>query len=62
MEKLTREEVQSLTDSEVIIARERIERDYSYGLLSDRRTPRENTRILEEELRSRGYATEERQL
>ncbi len=62
MEKLTREEVRHLTDSEVMIARERIQRDYSYGLLSDRRTPFENTRILEEELRNRGYSTDERRL
>lgn len=62
MEKLTREEVHHLTDSEVMIARERIQRDYCYGLLADRRTPVENTRILEDELRSRGYPEEERRL
>lgn len=62
MRKLTREEIQRLTDSEVMIARKRIQKDYSYGLLSDRRTPVENARLLEEELRKRGYSPEERQL
>lgn len=54
MQRLSREEVRCLTDREVRIARERIWRDHSYGLLSDKRTPVENTLLLEEELRERG--------
>ncbi|HEY5526214.1 MAG TPA: hypothetical protein VIK02_01370 [Candidatus Anoxymicrobiaceae bacterium] len=54
---MTREEVKSLTDREVQIARKRIEHDYSFGLISDRVTPVENTRLLEQELRERGYRT-----
>ena len=54
MQRLTREEVKNLTDREVNIACERIKRDYSFGLLSDRVTPLENTQLLEEELRKRG--------
>jgi hypothetical protein len=54
MQRLTREEVQNLTDNEVQIACTRIKRDYSFGLLSDRVTPVENTRLLEDELRKRG--------
>jgi len=57
MKRLTREEVKSLTDREVQIARKRIEHDYSFGLISDRVTPVENTRLLEQELRERGYRT-----
>lgn len=57
MERLTSEEVKDLTDREVKIACERIKRDYSFGLLSDKVTPLQNTRLLEEELRHRGYAT-----
>ena len=56
MERLTREEVKSLTDREVQIARDRIRKDCYYGLLSDKVTPVENTQLLEEELRNRGYA------
>lgn len=51
---MTREEVKNLTDREVKVACERIKRDYSYGLLCDRVTPRENTVLLEEEMRKRG--------
>lgn len=58
MERLTREEVKNLTDREVKIACERIKRDYSYGLLSDKVTPLENTQLLEEELRERGYSAD----
>ena len=58
MQRLTREEVKKLTDREVKLAFERIKRDYSLGLLSDRVTPLENTRLLEEELRERGYSTD----
>jgi hypothetical protein len=57
MKRLTREELKSLTDREVQIARKRIEHDYSFGLLSDRVIPVENTRLLEKELRERGYRT-----
>lgn len=58
MQRLTREEVKKLTDREVKLAFERIKRDSSLGLLSDRVTPLENTRLLEEELRERGYSTD----
>ncbi len=57
MQRLTREEVKDLTDREVNIACERIKRDYSIGLLSDKVTPLENTQLLEEELRERGLST-----
>jgi len=60
MERLTREEVKHLTDREVKIACERIKRDYSCGLLSDKVTPLENTQLLEEELRERGYSADNR--
>ncbi len=58
MERLTREEVKNLTDREVNIACERIKRDYSIGLLSDKVTPLENTQLLEEELRERGLSAD----
>ena len=54
MERLTKEEVKNLTDREVKIACERIRRDYSLGLLSEKVAPVENVRLLEEELRRRG--------
>ena len=57
MERMTREEVHSLTDREVKMAYERIKKDHSYGLLSDRVTPLENTHLLEEELHKRGFST-----
>ncbi len=60
MQRLSREEVKCLTDREVRIARERIWKDYSYGLLSDKKTPFENTRLLEEELRERGCFSDKR--
>lgn len=53
MKRLTEEEVKNLTDKEVKLAFERIERDYSFGLLNDEVTPLENTQLLEEELRKR---------
>lgn len=53
MEKLDREEVKELTDREVILAIERIQRDKSFGLLNDRVTPEQNIQVLEEELSSR---------
>jgi hypothetical protein len=56
MRRISREEIENLTDKEVKIACERIKRDYSFGLLSDKVTPLENTIVLEEELRRRGYA------
>jgi hypothetical protein len=55
MERLTKDEVKTLSDREVKIAYERISRDYSFGLLYDKVTPVENTKILAEELRERGY-------
>jgi hypothetical protein len=54
MERLTREELKDLTDREISIAYERISRDHSFGLLSDRATTFENTKLLAEELRERG--------
>lgn len=57
MKRLTKKEAQSLTDREVQIACERIKKDYSFGLLSDEVIPNENTRLLEQELRERGYST-----
>ncbi|MBU4386438.1 MAG: hypothetical protein KKH73_05520, partial [Actinobacteria bacterium] len=54
MQRLTKQEVENLTDREVKVACERIKRDYSFGLLSDKVTPLENTQLLEEELRERG--------
>ena len=58
MQRLTREEVKNLTDREVSIACERIKRDYSFGLLSDKEIPLENTQLLEEELRERGLSAD----
>ncbi len=55
MERLTKEEVKALSDREVKIAYQRISRDYSFGLLHDKVTPVENTKLLAEELRERGY-------
>lgn len=55
MERLTKEEVKTLSDREVKIAYDRISRDYSFGFLCDKVTPVENTRLLAEELRERGY-------
>jgi hypothetical protein len=55
MERLTKDEVKTLSDREVKIAYERISRDYSFGLLYDKVTPVENTRLLAQELRERGY-------
>jgi hypothetical protein len=60
MQRLTREEVRNLTDREVNIACERIKRDYSFGLLSDKVTPLENTQLLEKELRERGLSEDNR--
>ncbi|HEY5527268.1 MAG TPA: hypothetical protein VIK02_06795 [Candidatus Anoxymicrobiaceae bacterium] len=56
MKRLSREEVHNLTDREVKIAHDRIQHDYSFGLLSDKVIPVENTRILEQEMRARGYS------
>lgn len=56
MRRMTREEVEHLTDKEVKIARERIKRDYSFGLFEYGVTPRENTMLLEDELRKRGFS------
>jgi hypothetical protein len=55
MKRMTKEEVKNLTDREVKIAFERIRRDYYFGLFEDRVTPRENTMLLEAELRRRGF-------
>jgi hypothetical protein len=54
MKRMTKEEVKNLSDREVKIAWKRIKRDYSFGLLDDKRTPVENTILLEAELRTRG--------
>lgn len=56
MRRITREEVENLTDKEVKIARDRIKKDYSFGLLDDKVVPLRNTMLLEDELRRRGYA------
>jgi hypothetical protein len=56
MKRMTTEEVKSLTDNEVKIAWRRIKRDYSFGLLDDKRTPVENAMLLEQELRTRGIS------
>ena len=55
MERLNREEVESLTDREVKVAYERIKRDYSLGFISDKVTFAETTQLLGKELRERGY-------
>jgi hypothetical protein len=47
MKRMTKEEVKNLTDREVKI--------YYFGLFEDRVTPRENTMLLEAELRRRGF-------
>lgn len=57
MRRITREEVEKLTDKEVRIACERIKKDYSLGLLADKVIPLRNTMLLEAELRRRGCAT-----
>jgi hypothetical protein len=58
MERLYKEEIESLTDTEVKVAYERIRRDYSLGFISDKVTFAENTQLLGEELRQRGYSTD----
>jgi hypothetical protein len=58
MDKLTREEIKSLTDREVKVAYQRMQRDYSFGFMNDKLTFAENTQLLGEELRDRGYAAE----
>lgn len=58
MERLSREEMKTLTDREVKVAYERIKRDYSFGFMNDKVTFAENTQLLGEELRERGYPTE----
>ncbi len=60
MQRISREEAKSLTDRELMTAHDRILRDYSLGLLDDRVVPVENTLLLEEELRKRGYSPEAR--
>ncbi len=60
MHRISREEVKSLTDRELVTAHDRILRDYSLGLLEDRVIPVENTLLLEEELRERGYSSDAR--
>lgn len=54
MDRMTKDEMKTLSDRELKTAHERILRDFSLGLLNDRVTPVENTRLLEEELRERG--------
>jgi hypothetical protein len=58
MERLNKQEVESLTDREVKVAYERIRRDYSLGFISDKVTFAENTQLLGSELRERGYPAE----
>jgi hypothetical protein len=58
MERLYKEEIESLTDREVKVAYERIKRDYSLGFISDKVTFAENTQLLGKELRERGYPTD----
>ena len=57
MKRMTTEEVKGLSDKEVKTACERIKHDYSYGLFDRKEIPRENTMLLESELRRRGFAT-----
>lgn len=56
MRRITREEVEKLTDREVKIACERIKKDYSFGLFADKVVPLRNAMLLEAELRRRGCA------
>jgi hypothetical protein len=58
MDRLSREEIKTLTDREVKVAYERIKRDYSFGFMNDKVTFAENTQLLGEELRERGYPTD----
>jgi len=58
MNRISREEAKSLSDRELMTAHDRIARDYSLGLLNDRITPVQNTLLLEEELRERGYSAD----
>ncbi|MBN1289198.1 MAG: hypothetical protein JXA49_06140 [Actinobacteria bacterium] len=58
MERLTRKKVKDLTDGEVKTAYERIKRDHSFGLVNDKKTSVENTRLLEDELRDRSSSKE----
>ena len=58
MERLSREEIKTLTDREVKVAYQRIKRDYSFGFMNDKVTFAENTQLLGEELRERGYPTD----
>lgn len=53
MDRMTKDEIRTLSDRELRTAHDRILRDFSLGLLNDRVTPVENTRLLEEELRER---------
>ena len=57
MKRMTKEELKGLSDKEVKTACERIKHDYSFGLLECKSIPRENTMLLESELRRRGFAT-----
>lgn len=59
MERMSREEVASLTDREVKIAHDRILRDHSFGLLRDEVTPVENTMLLKKELHRRGCSADD---
>jgi hypothetical protein len=60
MERLTRQDLKTLSDREVKIAHHRIKRDFSLGLLNDRVTPVENAMLLEAELRRRGGHPDDR--
>jgi len=57
MKRMTSEEVKGLSDKEVKTACDRIKHDYSFGLFDSKVIPRENTMLLESELRRRGFAT-----
>ena len=55
MKRMTQEELKNLSDREVKTACERIKHDYSFGLFECKSIPRENTMLLETELRRRGF-------
>ncbi|MBN2167935.1 MAG: hypothetical protein JW738_01715 [Actinobacteria bacterium] len=58
MDRLKKKDVKNLTDKEVKTAYERIKKDHSFGLVSDRKTSAENARLLEAELRDRNSSEE----
>ena len=56
MKRMTKEELKGLSDKEVKTACDRIKHDYSFGVFECKSIPRENTILLESELRRRGFA------